>query len=100
MVFSYLLFLLLLYGLYLAKHDIQSLEALQPVLAIALDPRCDVTQRFGAKPPGAPLRLSTPLDQPGPLEHAEMLRDGRLRQVEWLRQRLHGRVALGKPGQD
>src|SRR5690349_9442848 len=100
MVISDLLSLLLLCGLDLAEDDIESLEALQPVLAIALDPRRDVTERFGVKSSRSPLRLSTSLDQPGPLEHAEVFRHGRLREVEWLRQRLDRRVALGEPGED
>src|SRR4051812_23425500 len=90
--------LLVLRCLDLGEHGIESLEALLPVLAIALNPCRDVTQRLGAKPPRPPLRPPSPLDQTRPLEHAEVLRHRWLGQREWLRENLHRGITLREPG--
>src|ERR1700675_3836500 len=89
---------LVLTFLQLAEIEVQPFEALLPMAAVLADPFGDVSQRATPKPWGPPLCLATPLDQPRPLQHPEMLGDCRLRHVEWSGQVLDRCLAFGETG--
>src|SRR5260221_6787745 len=79
---------------------VQALEALFPVAAVLVHPVRDVPQRACPQPSRTPLRVAALLDEPGPLEHPEVLGDGRLTHVEGFRQVLDRCLALGEAGPD
>src|SRR3546814_19995138 len=62
--------------LQLVEVALQAVEALLPELPIALQPAGGVLQRGRVEPAGAPLGLAAARDQPGALQHLEMLGDG------------------------
>ena len=66
-----------LLGLQLAQVLVQPVEALFPELAVALQPVGHVLERRGLQPARPPLGLAALGDQPGALEHLEVLGDGR-----------------------
>src|SRR5581483_4296559 len=73
----------LLLGLELAQIGVEAVEALLPEPAIALEPFVDFLERQRLDAAGPPLRLAAAADQPGALEHLEMLGDGGAADVEW-----------------
>ena len=82
------------------KERIEALEALLPMGSVLADPVGNVAQRVRTKPSRPPLRLTTLLDETGPLEHPQVLGDGGLAHVERLGEVLDRRLARGEPGQD
>src|SRR5687767_13362446 len=82
------------------EECVELLEALLPVRAVLADPLGDVAERLRAQAARPPLRLPSLLDQPGSLEHPQVLGDRRLAQVE-RRGELGDRcLAAGEAGQD
>ncbi len=66
----------------------QAIERLAPEAAIVIHPVVDFFERIGAQPARTGLGRAAPRDEPGPLEHLQMLRDGGQAQVEGLGQSL------------
>src|SRR5207248_676935 len=62
---------------HLVQVAVQAVEALAPAAAIGPHPVCDVLERRRLQPAGPPLRLAPLGDQPGPLQHLEVLGDSR-----------------------
>src|SRR5918994_999286 len=91
---------LLLLVLDVAKVGVQPVEAVLPMSAVLADPVGDVSQPSRLQLSWLPLRLASPLDKSGPLQHPKVLRDGGLADVERLGQILDRCLALGEPGQD
>src|SRR6516225_10041694 len=89
-VISFLLSAFLVLALQLPEVAVEPAEALFPVLPIELDPVGDALERVGLEPARAPLRLAAPLDQPGALEHLEMLGHRGQAHVEGLCDLEHG----------
>src|SRR5262249_36894224 len=69
--------LLLLLGLQLPRALLESNKAFSPNPRQALDQVPDLFQAPRLEPARPPLRLARARDQPGALEHLEVLRDGR-----------------------
>src|SRR4249920_481933 len=68
------------------KNRVEPLEAGLPILAIALEPFGGLGHWPGLEPARPPLRVLAGRDEPGPLQHLEVLRDRRLAHVERLGQ--------------
>src|SRR5437660_12210294 len=64
---------------------VQPVVALLPEAPIPLGPVRDLFERPRLEPGGPPLPLPAPGDQPGQLEHLQMLRDGGHAHLERLR---------------
>src|SRR3954467_7805494 len=80
-----------------------SLEIVEPSFpqdAERLGPFGDGLDRLGPQAARAALRVTPLLDQPGALEHAQMLGNGRLREPERCSQFAYGRLTLRETGQD
>src|SRR6266545_2512336 len=90
-------FLLLLHPM---KDFIQSLEALLPEPAVALDPLVGLPERCGIEARRPPLRVAAALDEPRSLEHLQMLRDGRKANVERLCELADGGLAFREARED
>src|SRR5207244_13229876 len=73
--------------------------ALFPEPAVPLGPRGDLPERPRLEPGGAPLPLPSPRDQPGPLQHLQMLRHRRQAHLERLRQLGDGSLSRRQPRQ-
>ena len=73
---------LVLLRLEFAQVVVQTIEALLPEPAIAIEPVVDVLEGGGLDPAGPPLRRAAARDQAGPLQHLEMLGDGREAHLE------------------
>jgi hypothetical protein len=86
--------------LQLLQVVIQPIEALVPELAVPLHPIGDLVQRSRLQPARPPLCLSSLRDQPGSLQHLEVLGDGGQAQGEGLGQLVDRGLALGEPRQD
>src|SRR5690348_11881282 len=84
----------------LSQMVVQSLEPLLPEDAVLRDPGFRSLERFGVQPAVARAALLPVLDQPGVLEHGEVLRDGWQRNRERRRQLAHGRRSLREAGGD
>src|SRR4051812_25219324 len=84
--FTALAFIRFLLVLQLAKVFVEPIEALFPELAIVADPVRHFLERAGVETAGAPLRVASAGDQPGALEHFQVLRDRRQAHVERLGQ--------------
>ena len=89
-----------LLGLQLLQVGLQAIQPLVPKPAIAFQPVVDGPQAVGRDAARAPLRLPPARDQPGPLQHLEVLGDGRQADVEGFRQLRHRRLAERQPRQD
>ena len=85
-----------LVGLDLAEVVVQAFEALFPMAAVLVHPVRDVAQRARPQPARSPLRLATLLDETGPLEHPQVLRDRGLAHVERGGQLLDRGLALAR----
>src|SRR5437016_3722220 len=79
---------------------IEALEAPLPVAPIALGPVRHLPQRPRLEPARPRLRPAAADDEPGPLEHLQMLRDRRLAHAEGLRELHHARLPAGEAGED
>src|SRR3954453_22721231 len=83
-----------------AQSALHSLEAALPEAAVALDPIGGVLERLGLEVGGAELRGLTSRDQPGTLQHLEVLRHRLDADRKGLSEFADGGVALGEPLQD
>src|SRR5882724_1304902 len=102
-VISFLLALNILHvvlALQLSEVALQLVEALLPVAAVVFDPVGDVFQRIGLQPARTPLRLAAALDEPGALEHLQVLGDGGQAHVEGLGDLHHRGLARGEARED
>src|SRR6185436_7851897 len=74
----------------LFEQVVEFQEARFPHLAVALEPVGRLAKRRHDEPARAPLCVATPRDEPCPLQHLDVLRDGRLAHGEWLGELQHG----------
>src|ERR1700750_3048888 len=86
--------------LHLGEMSIQIVEAALPPLAERLDPVGDVLHGARREPARASLRIASALDQPGLLQNLEVLRDGRLTELERPHQLRDRRLARGETLED
>src|SRR5438045_9684779 len=82
----------LLLLLQFAQMIFQPIEALFPEPAVVLQPVGGILERVRGEPAGPPLRLATARDEPGALQHLEVLGDRRKAH----RERLGERCAPGR----
>ena len=64
------------------------------------EPVVDILEGLGSDPAGPPLRLAAARDEPGTLQHLQMLGDRGKAHRERLGQLRHRRLARGESGQD
>src|SRR6185312_13053117 len=79
---AFLLARLLFFALQLTQIVVEAVEPLFPEPAVALEPFVHVLERLWLDLAGPPLRLARAGDQAGPLQHLEVLRDGRPADIE------------------
>src|SRR6185369_2700248 len=91
---------LLLLHLQVLHKIFQPIEAAFPEDAVALDPIGDLPQGLRLEPARPPLRMAAARDQPGALQHLEMLGDRGRADGERCRQLLHRGLARYEPRQD
>src|SRR5437660_848241 len=86
----------------LGRRDLAHLAAKTPLLtlAIALDPVRDVLEPGWLESARAPLRPPPLRDEPGLLQHFEVLGYRRQAELERLGELQHRRLTVGKAGQD
>src|SRR5579883_1053677 len=89
--------LLLFLRLHLLQQAIQPLKAFVPETPEILKPFARIAKRLRNQTPRPALRLPSAGNQPGLLEHFQMLRDCRLAHRERARQFAYGRLAGCKP---
>src|SRR5437588_386865 len=92
--------LLLSSTLELVQVLVQSVVALFPEPTVPLGPLGDLLQRARLEPGGPPLALPAPRDQPGSLEHLQVLRDRRHGHLERLGQLGDGGLSGREPRED
>src|SRR5438093_1710084 len=83
-----------------AQVRVESIEPLLPEPAVTLHPFGDIPEALRLEPGRTPLRLAAARDEPGALEHLEMLRDRGKRHVEGLGQLRDGRLTLRETRED
>src|SRR5688572_28282342 len=88
---------LLLPDFHVLDVEIETFEPCLPHMAIACGPVGNRLERRRLDAPRTPLRFAAAGDQPGALEHAQMLRHGRQTHVEGLGQLGDGALAGGEP---
>src|SRR5438128_464933 len=91
---------LLLLRLQLLQVNVQAVETLLPKAAIFFEPIVDAFQRPRLDPAGPPLRFAPPRDQPGALQHLEMLGDGGAAHLEGLGEFADRRLTQGESRED
>src|ERR1700724_3153022 len=96
MTVSVILFILV--SLHLRQDGVEAAVALLDALPVALDPGVHQVQGLYLQAHRPGLRSARPADEPGVLEHPQVLVDGLQRNPVRLRQLAHGRVALREPG--
>src|SRR5215468_344402 len=84
----------------LLQIDVEAVEARVPEGSIVFRPRGDLCERRGFELAWSRLRFATTADQPGSLQHREVLAHRWAAHVERPRQLLHVRVAGGQSLQD
>src|SRR2546423_6350855 len=82
--------MILLLFLNFSKVFVQTVGTLFPELFVVAHPVGDVLERTGIETAGSPLRIAASSDEPGALEHFEVLGDRRQAHVERLRQLVDG----------
>src|SRR5688572_19766059 len=87
-------------SLELLQVVVQPVVALVPEAPVPLGPLGDLLERLGLEPCGPPLPLPTSHDEPRPLEHLQVLRDGRHAHLERLRQLGDGGLPRRQPAED
>src|SRR6185312_7289425 len=100
MIVSVILFIFFsvhLYFRHLGQDGVEAAVALLDASPVALDPRVHQVQGLNLQPHRPGLRPSRPADEPGVLEHPQVLVDGLQRHLVRLGQLAHGRVALREP---
>ena len=93
-MFLFLLFLQLL------QVFVESIETFFPEFAVVLHPAGHFSQRAGVEPAGTPLRVAAARDEPGPLQHLEVLRHRGEAHVERLGQLRHRGLPLHQAIED
>src|SRR5580693_9457535 len=96
MTVSVILFILV--SLHLRQDGVEAAVALLDALPVALDPGVHQVQCLDLQAHRPGLRASRPADEPGVLEHPQVLVDSLQRHPVRLGQLAHGRVAVGEPG--
>ena len=91
---------LFLLRLQLVQQGVEALEAPLPELAVALEPVGGLGERLGLEPARPPLRVAAARNQPGALEHLEVLGDRGLAHRERLGELRHRGLARREPGED
>src|SRR5215813_3819509 len=89
-----------LHRLHLVEQCVEVLVPPFPELTIVLKPLRHFGQRFGLQLPRSSLRIATARDQTGPLQHLEVLRNGRLAHLKRLSQLQNRSLAERQPRQD
>ena len=84
----------------MAKGQAEPIEALLPDVPVGHGPFGHVLERLRLDPARSPLRLAAAHDQPGPLQHAQVLGHGRHAHVEGLRQLGDRALAHRQPGEN
>jgi len=84
----------------IVEKTVDAVEPCLPQLAILLEPGVGVAQRRRHEPARPALRVAPARDQPGALEHLEVLRDRGLAHRERFRELHHRRLAPGEPRED
>src|SRR6185503_8631044 len=79
----------------LLQVRVEAVEAVVPERSIRFRPRDDLLERRGLEQARPRLRFATASDQPGSLQHAQVLAHRRAAHVEWPRQLLHVRGPCG-----
>ena len=77
----------------------EGIELRFPETPVVIDPICRFAQWPRAQPANAPLRIDPPLNQPCALEHIQVARNRRQRDVERFGEIADGGVAAGKARQ-
>jgi hypothetical protein len=90
----------LIRGVHLLQVGVEPIQTAFPNLPVALHPLRDVLQGTRLDAAMAELCIPAACDQPGPFEHAQVLRDGWHAHVERLGQFRHGRLAGQQAGED
>src|SRR5262245_44227377 len=86
--------------LQLFEQTVEALEVRFHLVAVALEPVGDFAQRCRLQAARTALRVTTARDQPGALEHLDVLRDGRLAHVVRLGELQDGGLALDQARED
>src|SRR5438477_13168686 len=79
---------------------VETVETLLPKNAVALHPLRGLAQTVRLEPGRSQLGVASARDQPGILEHLEVLRERRKRHVEWLRELRDRRFPRRETGKD
>src|ERR1700730_249296 len=66
----------------LSEVGVEIVQSLLPLLTEGLDPFGDLLQRKWSEPARTPLRVASAFNEPGVLEHLEMLRNRRLAELK------------------
>ncbi len=82
------------------EPPVEVVEAVRPERAVPLEPLCSVAERLTPQPRRAQLCCSAALDQPGALEHAQVLRHRLDRDRKRLGELVDGRLAGCEPLED
>src|SRR6195256_4607329 len=88
----------MLVSLQLRQDGVEASVALFHAASVALDPGIQQVEGLSVQAHRPRLRASRSADEPGVLEHPQVLVDGLQRHPVRLGQLAHGRVALGEPG--
>src|ERR1035438_4817099 len=95
-----LAFLAASFGLQRLQIIVEAIEPLLPEPAVFAEPVVNRLEPRRLKPAGPPLRIARARDQPGMLEHLEMLGDGGPAHLERLGEVAHRGLAQREPGED
>src|SRR6266404_7046405 len=96
MTVSVILFIFV--SFHLRQDGVEAAVTLLDAVPVALDPGVHQVQGLDLQAHRPWLRPSRPADEPGVLEHPQVLVDGLQRHPVRLGQLAHGRVAVGEPG--
>src|SRR6202035_4712944 len=92
------LILFILFSLHLRQDGVEAAVALLDAGPVALDPGVHQVEGLDLQAHRPGLRSARPTDEPGVLEHPQVLVDGLQRHPVRLGQLAHGRVAVREPG--
>ena len=79
---------------------LESTKARLPLPLLLGDPTAQRLQAFDVQPARSPLAVDPLMDQLTASEYADVVRDGLVRQVEWLGELADGRLAPRQSGKD
>jgi hypothetical protein len=80
--------------------SLERVEPPAPVLPVGREPRIELGERLGPEPVDTPLPLGSNPNEAGLAEHAEVLRDARLAELQMLDELADGPLALPKQLED